>query len=417
MSIDDLPKPDYANNMRLIGYSDQGGRPDGVQIIVVKDHAFIGHMFSQGFSVLDVSNPRQPRPVAYIKGPPNTWTLHLQAHDDLLLVVNSKDFYRDAVLMDERQYYIGSVGDKLGAQAQRGYSAGFRVYDIKNPASPREIGFMPVDGAGVHRIWYVGGRWAYMSALLDGFSDFIFLIVDMADPTKPKISGKYWLPGMHTAGGETPLWDHTKLRYSCHHGLVAGDTAYVTWRDGGVTLLDLADRTAPKLITHRNWCPPYGGGTHNALPLVDRDLLVVADEATLRDCADGIKRVWVFDIRVPSNPISISTFPIPSEIDYVKKGGHFGPHNLYENRPGGFVSSDLIFATWNNAGVRAFDIRDPYRPAEVGAYVPPKPSRIVDHRPGIPHVLHANDVYVSANGILYLTDMNAGLSIIEMTKG
>jgi len=199
--------------------------------------------------------------------------------------------------------------------------------------------------------------------------------------------------------------------------LVAGDTAYVTWRDGGVTLLDLADRTAPKLITHRNWCPPYGGGTHNALPLVERDLLVVADEATLRDCADGIKRVWVFDIRVPSNPISISTFPIPSEIDYVKKGGHFGPHNLYENRPGGFVSSDLIFATWNNAGVRAFDIRDPYRPAEVGAYVPPKPSRIVDHRPGIPHVLHANDVYVSANGILYLTDMNAGLSIIEMTKG
>lgn len=133
MSTDDLPKPDYANNMRLIGYSDQGGRPDGVQIIVVKDHAFIGHMFSQGFSVLDVSNPRQPRPVAYIKGPPNTWTLHLQAHDDLLLVVNSKDFYRDAVLMDERQYYIGSVGDKLGAQAQRGYSAGFRVYDIKIP--------------------------------------------------------------------------------------------------------------------------------------------------------------------------------------------------------------------------------------------------------------------------------------------
>jgi len=25
-----LPKPDYARNMRLIGHSDQGGRPDGV---------------------------------------------------------------------------------------------------------------------------------------------------------------------------------------------------------------------------------------------------------------------------------------------------------------------------------------------------------------------------------------------------
>jgi hypothetical protein len=76
----------------------------------------------------------------------------------------------------------------------------------------------------------------------------------------------------------------------------------------------------------------------------------------------------------------------------------------------------LIFATWNNAGVRAFDISDAYRPVEVGAYVPPKPSRIVDHRPGVPAVLHANDVFVSADGILYLTDMNAGLSIIEMTR-
>jgi hypothetical protein len=307
------------------------------------------------------------------------------------------------------------MSDKLGLQAEQSYSAGFRVYDIKNPAAPREIGFMPVEGVGVHRIWYVGGRWAYMSAMLDGFSDFIFLIVDMADPTRPKIAGKYWLPGMNIAAGEKPDWDDKTLRYSCHHGLVSGDTAYVTWRDGGVTLLDIRDKTSPKLIAHRNWCPPYGGGTHNALPLVDRDLLVVLDEAVLTDCADGIKHIWLFDIREPSNPISISTMPTPSEIDYVKKGGHFGPHNLHENRPGGFVSSELIFATYNNAGVRAFDIRDPYRPVEVGAFVPAAPTRILDHRPGIPPILHANDVYVDANGILYLTDMNAGLSIIEMT--
>lgn len=79
------------------------------------------------------------------------------------------------------------------------------------------------------------------------------------------------------------------------------------------------------------------------------------------------------------------------------------------------VVSELIFATYNNAGVRAFDIRDPYRPVEVGAFVPAAPTRILDHRPGIPPILHANDVDVDANGILYLTDMNAGLSIIEMT--
>ena len=39
----DLPTPDYVNNMKLIGYSDQGGRPDGVQVMVNKGHAIVGH--------------------------------------------------------------------------------------------------------------------------------------------------------------------------------------------------------------------------------------------------------------------------------------------------------------------------------------------------------------------------------------
>eukprot|EP01036_Dinobryon_divergens_P001714 gene1714-2250_t len=95
----------------------------------------------------------------------------------------------------------------------------------------------------------------------------------------------------------------------------------------GLTLLDIKDHSSPKLIKHHNWSPPYGGGTHSPLPLPGRDLLVVADEAVLDNEEDGRKHTWIFDIRVPENPISISTFPIPSEADYSKKGGHFGPHN------------------------------------------------------------------------------------------
>ena len=47
MSID--LEPDHARNMRLIGYSDQGGRPDGVQVMVHRGYAYVGHMFSKGF--------------------------------------------------------------------------------------------------------------------------------------------------------------------------------------------------------------------------------------------------------------------------------------------------------------------------------------------------------------------------------
>ena len=83
----------------------------------------------------------------------------------------------------------------------------------------------------------------------------------------------------------------------------------------------MKDKSAPKLIAHRNWCPPFGGGTHNAVPLHDRNLLVVADEAVLNVDLEGqLKRTWVFDIREKSNPVSIATMPTPSDQDYVEDG-------------------------------------------------------------------------------------------------
>jgi len=412
----DLPRPDHARNMRLIGYCDQGGRPDGVQVMVHRGYAYVGHMFSKGFSVIDVRDPKHPRAAAYVAAPRGTWNIHLQTHDDLLLVVNAKDMFAAAEFADERAYYRGQLGTVVGtAQATtsaRNWTAGLAVYDISQPASPRRIGFMGVEGGGIHRVWYVGGRWAYVSALLDGFTDYIFLTVDMADPAQPRVAGRYWIPGMHLAAGETPGWPGNR-RYGLHHAIVHGDTAYAAWRDAGMVVIDVADRARPKLIVHRNWSPPFGGGTHNCLPLPDRQLLVVLDEAVLDHQEDGLKLIWVFDNRDPTNPVSIATFPTPAEADYVAKGGHFGPHNIHENRPGSFVSSELIFATYQNAGVRVFDIRDQYRPNEVGAWVPPAPARMMDQRPNRARVIQSADVFVDKSGLVYSTDYNAGLFILE----
>jgi hypothetical protein len=415
MSVD-RPQPDYARNMRLVGHCDQGGRPDGVQIMVHRGYAYIGHMFSQGFSVIDVRDPKNPRAVNYLAAPPGTWNIHLQTHDDLLLVVNAKDMFAAAEFADERAYYRGQLGSVVGTAqataARRDWTAGLAVYDISRPAAPRRIGFMPVEGGGIHRIWYVGGRWAYVSALLDGFTDYIFMIVDMADPEKPRAAGRYWIPGMNLAAGEAPPWPAAS-RCGLHHAIANGDTACAAWRDAGMVVLDIADRENPKLIVHRNWCPPFGGGTHNCLPLPDRQLLVVLDEAVLDHQEDGLKLIWIFDNRVPANPVSIATFPTPAEADYAAKGGHFGPHNLHENRPGSFVSSELIFTTYQNAGVRVFDIRDQYRPSEVGAWVPPAPARMMDHRPKRRRVIQSADVFVDSGGLIYSTDYNAGLLILE----
>jgi hypothetical protein len=215
---------------------------------------------------------------------------------------------------------------------------------------------------------------------------------------------------MWKAGGETAHW---KGRVALHHAVVFDDIAYGCWRDGGVTSLDVRDPSRPKLIAHRNWCPPFAGGTHSALPLHDRNLLVVADEAVGDISVEPMKHTWILDIREPSNPVTIATVPIPSEQDYVRKGGHFGPHNLWENRPDAFMSSRYIFATYQSAGLRIFDLANPFRPEEVAYFVPPPPARMVDPRPDMKCVLHSADVYVQPDGLMYMTDFNAGLYIMQ----
>ena len=170
---------------------------------------------------------------------------------------------------------------------------------------------MPVDGIGPHRIWYTGGRYAYASIHFAEFTDHILAVIDMSDPRRPEVVGRWWIPGMWRGGGETPTWRRAP-RYALHHALVAGNLAYGAWRDGGLTVLDVADPTRPKLLAHRNWDPPFGGGTHSPLPLPDRNLLVVADEPTTPTAARGCATSGCSTCASPSNPVSIATFPQPA---------------------------------------------------------------------------------------------------------
>lgn len=397
--------PDSARGISFVGHSDQGGRGDACQVMIANGHAFVAHVFSGGFSVIDVTDPRSPRTVNFIATPPNTWSIHLQTHGNILLVINEFDFYSQ--YQQESDYYGRSINQTSG----RDFAAGVRVFDISKPAEPREIGYMPIDGKGVHRVWWDGGRYAYASILPWGFTDHIFGVIDLIDPTHPIEVGRWWMPGMWEAGGETPDWTN---RWALHHAVVANDVAYCGWRDGGLVLLDVSSPAKPTLISHTNWAPPFGGGTHSGLPLADRGLCIVPDEATMDNLADGLKHTWVVDVSVPSNPVTISTFPTPDERDYATKGGHFGPHNVHENREGSFQSSNLIFSTYQNAGVRVFDIANQFEPKEVAHYVPPAPTAWTDYRPDRPRVIHTTDVYVAQDGLMYVTDLSGGgLSILQ----
>ena len=210
-----MTEPHTNATLRWLGYSDQGGRPHGIQIMVHKDHAYIGQARYGGFSIVDVTNPREPAPAGFVPTAPGTLNIHLQVHDNLLLVVDGANLF--SVYGSPQAYYSHSMeGWSSNRFGQRGvdFMAGMRVYDISAPTEPRQIGYFQIEGLGLHRIWYDGGRYAYASALLDGYSDHILLIIDMSDPSQPKEAGRWWVSGMWRAGGETPDWTSGRVARS-----------------------------------------------------------------------------------------------------------------------------------------------------------------------------------------------------------
>jgi len=308
-----------------------------------------------------------------------------------------------------RGYFENSLADSITNRKK--FRSGLSIHDITRPADMKEIAFLEMPGLGINRLWWTGGRYAYVAAHFDGFTDHILCIVDLKNITKPEIVSRWWLPGMNRSAGEVSAVPQGK-RVALHHMIVAGKYGYGAWRDGGLTVHDIGDPANPRLVSHLNWSPPFPGGTHTALPLPERNLVIVADEANAEKCAKGTFHTFVVDVRSPENPVSISTLPTPAERNFCAFGT-FGPHNLHENRPGSYYSDQTIFGTYNNAGVRVFDIRDAFAPKEIASWMGPAPRKLIDPRPNVALAAKTADIYVTTDGLLYVSDWNAGLNVLQ----
>jgi len=349
------------------------------------------------------------KPVGFFTGGDFTRTHHLQVSDDLLLLANGANIVAMQSYDNIRGYFENALADSITNRKK--FRSGLSVHDISRPAEMREIAFLEMPGLGINRLWWAGGRYAAIAAHLDGFTDHFLCMVDLQNITKPEIVGRWWMPGMNRAAGE-PSTLAPGRRVALHHMITAGNRGYGAWRDGGLTVHDLSDPSNPKLISHINWCPPFPGGTHTPLPLPGRKLAVVADEANAEKCAKGMFATFIVDLRAEENPVPISTLPTPKERDFCGFGT-FGPHNLHENRPGTFRSEETIFSTYNVAGVRVFDIKDAFAPKEIGYWVPPTPKKLIDPRPNVALAAKAADILVTTDGLVYVTDWNAGLNVLQ----
>ena len=411
-STEPIPPQGIGHKIKHVSYSDQGGRPDAVQVMVNRKHVYVGHMFSNGITVLDANDPRNLKPVLYwsLGQGDLTRTHQIQTANDLLIAANGANIVALQSYDNQRGYFENNLADSITKKGK--FRSGLSIYDISKPGELREIAFLEIPGLGVNRTFWTGGRYAYVSAHFDGFTDHILCIVDLNNITKPEIVSRWWLPGMNRAAGEKPALGPGR-RAALHHMIVSGNRGYASWRDGGLTVHDVSDARNPKMLSHINWSPPFPGGTHTAVPLPGRNLAVVCDEANAEKCAKGMFHTFVLDVRAPQNPVPIATLPTPRDRDYCAAPGTFGPHNIHENRPGSMQSEETIFTTWNNAGVRIFDIKDQFAPKEVAYWAPPAPKKMIDPRPKVTLAAKTADIYVMPDGLMYVTDWNAGLNVLQ----
>lgn len=341
----------------VVSHSDLAGCGDGMQVLREGDALYVGHYGKSGMgtTILDVSEPEQPRITAQWPAPAGTHTHKVQVADGLLLV-NEERF-----------------------QKADDWSAGMVVYDVREPLAPQRIGRFAGDGDGVHRIVYAGGRYAHASFTPAGHADRIWGVFDLSDPTAPSEAARWQLDEQQPEGE----------RYAAHHALLDGDTAYLGYGDANLVVLDVSDLTAPRKLWRLGW---DGGGTHTCLPLPGRGLVVVTDEQMTDGPHAPERHVRVVDVDARS---VAAVVPSPSG-DFAAQPTRFGPHNLHENRVGSYRSDSLVFVTYFNAGLRVYDLADPEHPHEVASWVPDQDAP------------QSNDLFVEEGGRIWVTDRFAG---------
>src|SRR5262245_49425704 len=104
-----VPPQGIGRRIRHVSYSDQGGKPDGVQVMVHRQHVYVGHMFSDGVTILDARDPRRLKPVGFFTAGVNTRTHHLQVAEDMLLLANGANIVAMQSYDNMRGYFENAL--------------------------------------------------------------------------------------------------------------------------------------------------------------------------------------------------------------------------------------------------------------------------------------------------------------------
>ena len=422
-----------SKNMRIIGHNDLGRFGDcgeGMAMHIGKNGRrtlFTAHLNAPGdFSAVDVTDPRKPEVIF------SQELVNPKSRSNCLMIVG------DSMAVSRQ---VVTPGDK---------PAGVEFFDIADPANPKSVGFWDASGPnspGCHFLWYIDDQYLYAASGTPDWDPWqpnmgwLVVILNVKDPTNPYEVGRWHLPGTSIKDGwrvknhaeevsealgiplppgpvrggvkvgDMMTWNSQNRVHDVYVYPERPDRCYVAYLDSGAVILDIADMANPKMVSQLDYHPPLPGYTHTAMPLFSKGLLAITEEGSENpDCADHPKTLRFADISYEQRPILTSAVTLPN-MDELCGKRRFGAHNIYDNPPvaGSFKSEDLIVGTFFSLGVRAYDIRDPWRP-EVQAYcIPPAPK-------GEP-ATQVNDLHIDERGIIYVTERNAGgLYIMEWDR-
>jgi len=415
--------------------------PGGGQVTVSGDYAYVGHIPNKnnlGTTILDISNPKLPKIVSQIfLDDPESHSHKARVVGDLLYVNSERNMTPIGRRADELPGVKARLLKELGREATHAelglalnvreqdipvveaaqkkpyQNGGFKIFDISNKQNPRLIAHQKTGGIGVHR-FDVDERYAYISTEMEGFLGNILVIYDVSNPSKPVEVSRWWMPGQHTAAGESPQWSGRRNRL--HHALRFGDELWAGLWHGGIGVIDITDIKSPKTLGTYNYHPPFPEPSHTFMPLKDlidgRRIAVAIDEEDHAHDAEELDRrkgrphgcMWVFDVTDLQAIKPLSIYDV-SELDSPwsrATPGRFGAHQFQEQRKG-----TMVFCTWFAGGLRAVDVANPLSPREAGFYIPmPAEGRAAPQ---------TNDVFVDDDNLIYTIDRYAGLDILEFT--
>lgn len=399
----------------------------GGQVVVQGNYAYVGHMKPpMGTSIIDVSDPADPKVVAHVP-PPDEWshTHKVRVCGDLMITNVEQDrrhFLRkgdkiaglraqgldDAEIAAALGVQLSDVAGLEEALA-RGYdSGGFRVWDISDKTAPKLLSYVRTHGFGVHR-FDMDANYAYISTEMAGYVGNILVVYDLADPTNPKEITRWHMQGQHLAGGETPTWTGYGVRL--HHAMRCGNELWAAVWHAGFKVLDASDLTSgkpPAVLGEYAFPPAIPEPTHTVMPLEQtingRRYAVAIDEEHDHKPGQLHGFLWVMDVTDLTRIEAVAAWDLTEmACPYVGQPGvRFGAHQFREK-----LDSTLVYATWFAGGLRVLDLANPTLPVEVAHYIPPLNSK------GQPP--QSNDVDVDDRGLIYMLDRNNGLDILEMT--